>query len=236
MKTMRGFSRLIGGLVGLALLGAANTAQGTIIADNVVSFSGGSGFGVFDASGGSYGGASGAGVFDPLAVIALDGAMLALGGTSAAPGVIVLSFSTGNVVDGTGADIRAYDTIGGSEGIIVEASIDGISFFNLGTNTGLPSIGCTLAAPCIADFDLSGSGLAMASIFRLTVTDRVIFNFPQAYDLDALEALNFSTVAVPEPATLGLMFIGLIGMGLMMRRAPSFLCDRPASPTLGGWA
>jgi hypothetical protein len=188
--------------------------------DTVISFSPGAGSGVFDNSGGSWAGPSGAGTYDPAAVTALDGVLLALGGTGAAPGQITVGFSAHSVIDGGGADIRIYDTIGVSEGLIVEASSDGVSFFGMGSYDGLPAVGCSLAVPCAFDFDLATAGLLSASIFRITVADRVATGFPQAFDLDTLEALNYQLIsAVPVPAAIWLFGTALVGfIGVSRRR------------------
>jgi len=185
--------------------------------DTVVSFAPGAGYGVMNNNSASYSGPSGAGTFDASAVTVLDGAALALGGTTDSPGQIVVKFSTGSVINGPGADLVTYDTFGHSEGIIVEASADGSTFLLLGLNSGsLPTL-CSPAVPCASYFDLAAAGLTSASFFRLTVTDLVVFNFPQAYDLDTVEALHFqpNVSEVPLPAALPLFATGLGAFGLL---------------------
>jgi hypothetical protein len=173
-------------------------AQATPFADTVVSFAGGTGFGVIDQSGGVHTGASGAGTFDPLAVTALDGAALGLGGASGTPGTIVMSFSTGSVTDGTGADVRFYDSFGVAEGFILDISANGINFFNVGIFPGNFSQSCSPGSPCITDVDISPSGLTTAAFFKLTANQASsVGNFPEAYDLDAIEALNFAPAEAP---------------------------------------
>ena len=179
----------------------APVASATTI-DTVISFTPGSGSGVFPG---------GPGTFVPSAVTALDGISLALGGTAANPGQIVVGFSTGTVIDGPGADLRLIETNGIAEGIIVEASVDGILFFPLGSNDGQPAHFCSLGLPCTADFDLATAGLSVASIFRLTAAEQISPEFPQAYDLDTVEALNIH--AAPSPVPLPAPFL-LLGMAL----------------------
>ena len=203
------------------ILALSGTAQAVTV-DTVLSFSGGTSSGVFVASGATWGGPSGNGTFDQNAVTALDGVSLALGGTAASPGQITVGFSSGSVIDGAGIDLRTYDTIGLSEGVTVEASADGINFFSIGSEAGDFSVSCSPTLPCVSGFDLATAGLLSASIFRLTVSGAVVTGFPQAYDFDTLEAVNFSTSAVPVPAAVwlfGTALLGLIGFGKRKRAA-----------------
>lgn len=196
-----------------------------VYADSVVSYSpGGSGAGVYDGGTGACAGATGEGTFYASAVTSLDGCVLALGGLSTGPfGQIVMQFSMGSVVDGTGNDIRFYDTVGLSEGITVEASADGVAFFGLGAAGTDFSLFCTVGSPCATDFDLAGSGLTSASFFRVTGTQAgaqqsgCVSSFPECYDLDAVEALNFAG-SVPEPGMLALLGLGLAGLAATRRR------------------
>lgn len=212
---MHGHTRLLAftGFAFLIATGLFVRPASAVTIDTVISFTPGAGYGVF---------LDGPDTFDPSAVTSLDGNFLALGGTDSNPGQIVVSFSTGSVIDGTGADLRLYDTFGFGEGIEVEASFDGILFLSLGINPGAaPSGGdfCSLATPCISEFDLATAGLSSASFFRLTVKDNVVSNFPQAYDLDTVEAINFGpTNPVPLPAAFPLFAAGLGAVVLAARR------------------
>jgi len=208
-----------GAAVVMACLFMTDLASAVTI-DTVVSFAPGAGFGVMNNNSPSYSGPSGAGTFDASAVTMLDGAALALGGTADNPGQIVVKFSTGSVINGPGADLVTYDTFGRSEGIIVEASADGSTFHSLGLNPGSLPTFCSPAVPCTSYFDLAAAGLASASFFRLTVTELIVINFPQAYDLDTVEALHFqpNVSEVPLPAALPLFATGVGVLGVLSWR------------------
>nr|WP_082708954.1 PEP-CTERM sorting domain-containing protein [Marinobacterium profundum] len=196
-----------------------------IYADTVNSFTGGADFAVVDGSGGNYTGASGYGVFDALAVSELDGAVLALGYDTSSIGEIVMSFSTGSIIDGAGADLRFYDSFGLSEGFMLDISLDGLTFFSVGTFTGDLITTCSPGLPCITDVDISGAGISSASFFRITADplSSVLFH-PAGYDLDAVEALNFSAAfippvqSIPEPGSIALFGLGLAGIWFSIKR------------------
>ncbi len=131
-----------------------------------------------------------------------------------------MRFTTGTVVDGAGNDIEIDDTFGGNESLAVEASADGTTFFGIGSAPSPFASSCTFAAPCVAGFDLAGSGLASASYFRLTaVAGGCVLNYPECYDLDALGALNFNGGAIPEPSSVALVLLAfVVATGASRRR------------------
>jgi Ca2+-binding RTX toxin-like protein len=178
---------------------AAALSNAPLVADVASDFAGGSGYGVYKYSGGAYTGPSGSAVYDAAAVTALDGTVLALGGTAAAPGAITLSFSNAKVIDGPGYDLKIYDSVGGPEGFTLKASIDGVTWTDLGVfgtsgGTGYVSTtttGIGYGTSYVTSIDLGAFGISEARYFRIGVADPVIFNYPQAYDLDALVAVNW---------------------------------------------
>ena len=204
----------------LAVLSLSTSAlQALPFADSVISFTPGSDYGVDDESGGGYPGASGEGIFDPLAVTSLDGAVLGLGGAVGAPGAITLRFTTGEVIDGAGADIRLYDTFSFADGFSLDVSANGSSFssiFSFAGNLGIFS--CSFSSPCTTDVDLSGSGLGAISYLRITTAGSSGQGFPAGYTLDAVEALNFRSFTVPEPGTLALVGAAFGALAVMRRR------------------
>lgn len=199
-----------------ALTAPASALHALPFADSVTSFTGGSGFGVEDESEGGYLGISGEGIYDPRAVTALDGAALALGGATGIPGTITIRFSTGEVVDGTGADLRLYDTLGFQDGFNLETSTDGVSFANAFFFAGdLTNISCSLTTPCITDVDISGSEIPTFNYLRITAAGNSGQGFPEAYTLDAVEALHYRPATVPEPGTLALLGLAVAALSFM---------------------
>lgn len=169
---------------------------------------------------GSYGpGTGGAGVFNLFSITGRDDTGYALGGTTGTPGQVVVSFSGGMVFDGAGIDFITYDNFGLSEGLQVEGSLDGVAYTLIGNVGAQFATLCSPGSPCASGFDLAGTGLASAKYFRLTaVQDACVSAFPECYDLDTLEAVNFAGGAVPEPASWAMLIAGFGIAGGQMRR------------------
>ncbi len=209
----------------LAVWAWASPSHALPFADSVISFAGGRGFGVDDESPGTYAGEWGEGVFDPLAVMSLDGAVLGLGGapdasgTPITPGAITMRFTTGEIIDGVGADLRLYDTFSFADGFNLDISSDGSSFSHAFSFAGdLTQFSCSLAAPCVTDVDISGTGLNAISYLRITAAGNSSQGFPEAYTLDAVEALNFQSLPVSEPGTLALAGMAAAALAATRRR------------------
>jgi hypothetical protein len=205
-----------------ALLLSGRALQAMPLADSVVSFTGGSGFGV---DGSSIDGENGEGVYAPAAVTALDGIILSLGGATGTPGTITMRFTSGEIVDGNGADLRLYDTHFFLDGFNLDISPDGTSFTNAFFFPGDVGVfACSPSSPCAADVDISGTGLSAASYLRITAAGSSGQGYPEAYTLDAVEALNFRSFSVSEPGTLALLGIATAGLLGVRRREKHHDC------------
>ncbi len=201
-----------------ALSISSTTLHALSFADSVISFKGGTGFGIDDGIN------DGEGIDDLQAVTAairaLDGTIVALGGvTEPPPGTITMRFSTGEVFDGAGPDLRFYDTFSFLDGFSLDISADGSSFTHAFSLVGnLLNFSCSLASPCATDVDISGTGLSEINYLRITAAGNSAQGFPEAYTLDAVEALNFRSSAVPEPGILALLGLAAAALTFIRRR------------------
>ncbi|MEO7560467.1 MAG: PEP-CTERM sorting domain-containing protein [Nitrosospira sp.] len=200
-----------------ALCISSTTLHALPFADSVISFKGGTNFGVDDGIN------DGEGIDDLQAVTAairaLDGTIVALGGATGTPGTITMRFSTGEVFDGTGPDLRFYDTFSFLDGFSLDISADGSSFTHAFSLAGdLLTFSCSPTSPCATDVDISGAGLSEISYLRLTASGNSAQGFPEAYTLDAVEALNFRSSTVPEPGILALLGLAAAALTVIRRR------------------
>lgn len=187
-------------------------------ADTVISFKGGSGFGIDDGI------VDGEGINDlhavTAAIKALDATIVALGGATGTPGTLTMRFSSGEVLDGTGPDLRFYDTFSFLDGFSLDISADGASFTHAFSLAGdVLNFSCSPASPCVTNVDLSGTGLNEISYLRLTAAGHSGQGFPEAYTLDAVEALNFRSTSIPEPGTLALLGLAAATLTVIRRRS-----------------
>ena len=174
-------------------------------ADSIVNFTGGSGFGV---DGSAVDAENGEGLYYSGAVTALDGIILSLGGATGTPGTITMRFTGGEIVDGNGADLRLYDSHFFLDGFTLDVSPDGTSFTNAFFFPGDVGVfACSPSSPCATNVDISSTGLSAASYLRITAAGSSGQGYPEAYTLDAVEALNFRSFSVSEPGTLALLGI-----------------------------
>jgi hypothetical protein len=170
-------------------------------------------------------GENGEGVYAPAAVTALDGIILSLGGATGTPGTITMRFTSGEIVDGNGADLRLYDTHFFLDGFNLDISPDGTSFTNAFFFPGDVGVfACSPSSPCATDVDISGTGLSAASYLRITAAGSSGQGYPEAYTLDAVEALNFRSFSVSEPGTLALLGIATAGLLGVRRRQKHHDC------------
>ncbi|MBA4142833.1 MAG: PEP-CTERM sorting domain-containing protein [Nitrosospira sp.] len=77
---------------------------------------------------------------------------------------------------------------------------------------------CSPESPCITDADISGTGLGAISYLRITAAGNSAQGWPEAYTLDAVEALNFRAFQVYEPGTLALLAAAALALALVRHR------------------
>lgn len=147
-----------------------------------------------------------------------DDVFVGLGGQ-----IVTYDFGTARIADGSGQDFNVYEVdIGGAQfgDIDVSVSLNGLDFF-LVDNTIAAMINIdgdeAHSDPAFArSYDISGTGLTEVRFVRIDGIGTQPASFNRLFDLDAIGAINFSDV--PEPSTLALLGMGLLGIGWARRR------------------
>lgn len=141
--------------------------------------------------------------------------------------VVTYDFGADRVVDGSGSDFNVYEVNYGSVEfnlISVSASLDGLSFFDLtATQSAWVDIDGDEAhgnAPFAQSYDLNGL-LSAARYIRIDGAGTGPAGGINAFDLDAIGAINFTLAAVPLPAGLPLLIGGVAALAGLRRKKRS---------------
>ena len=129
---------------------------------------------------------------------------------------VTYDFGESRVIDSSGGDFNVYEQPGGLiefADLAVAVSLNGSDFFDVTATAaaGIELIGAEAHLPdYIRSFDLSGTGLTMARFLRLTGTASTPAGGSSGFDLDAVGAINFTTVPTPAAFAPGLLLLGAV--------------------------
>ncbi|MEF8731893.1 MAG: PEP-CTERM sorting domain-containing protein [Candidatus Accumulibacter meliphilus] len=124
---------------------------------------------------------------------------------------LTLGFGTGYVFDGPGLDLFVSEVGGASETADVFISSDfGGTFTFLGVAT----------TATVSGFDFASIGYT-SNVNAVKVVGLDAFGGSPGFDLAFVKGLEGSSVVIPEPATMALLSLGLLGIAASARRRKS---------------
>jgi len=202
-------------LAGVALLTIAATATAEPITVNGITFPQGTASFADVVSTYSPGPDVGGTYADPAAALGVPNYNGSTGAASLGDGGSLTLRFTDNSLTTSGdsaADLHVFEVGSAVEAFNVAISTDGLSFVNLGNVSGQPT---SLNIDGIAGVVAGG----LYSWVRLTdvAPNQSGFPFGEA-DIDAVGAISSTTAVTPEPATLTLVGIALVGLPAIRRR------------------
>ena len=123
---------------------------------------------------------------------------------------LVMQFTDNRLIDGVGNDLKIWEIGGGTAQVVHLFGADSSGIFY--------SIGTLSVNGGSQEFELSTffASNPLTSISQLQFHSHVTGGGATGLDLDAIQALN--SVIVPEPTTLALLALGIVGIGARRRQ------------------